>query len=68
MILLFFSVVNDINLSEVHLDTDLRKALRELINGKCLSVLTFLSRFKKLHFQEKWFKHFIAQSFLMISQ
>ena len=53
MILLFFSVVNDVNLSEFHLNNDVKKYLNGLINEKCLSILIFLSRIKKLYFQEK---------------
>ena len=63
-----FYVVNDLNLSEFHLNSDLKKYLNELVNGKCISILIFLSRVKKLYFPEKLFKHFIPQSFLMISQ
>ena len=48
-----FSVVNDVNLSEFHLNSDLKKYLNGLINGKYLSILIFLSRLKKLYFQEK---------------
>ena len=54
-----FSVVNDVNLSEFHLNSDLKKCLNELINGKCLSIPIFLSRLKKLYFQEKLLKHLI---------
>ena len=63
-----FSVVNDVNLSEFHLNSDLKKYLNGLINGKYLSILIFLSRLKKLYFQEKLLKHLILQSFLMIFQ
>ena len=63
-----FSIVNDVNLSEFHLNSDLKKYLNGLINGKCPSILIFLSRLKKLYFQEKLLKHLILQSFLMILQ
>ena len=53
MIVLFFSVVNDVNLSEFRQNNDLKKYLNGLINEKCLSILIFLNRIKKLHFQEK---------------
>ena len=53
MIVLFFSVVNDVNLSEFHLNNDVKKYLNGLINEKCLSILIFLNRIKKLYFQEK---------------
>ena len=58
-----FSVVNDVNLSEFHLNSDLKKYLNLLINGKCLSILIFLSRLKKLYFSQKLLKHLILQSF-----
>ena len=51
--ILLFSVVNDVNLSEFHINSDLNKYLNGLINGKYLSILTFLSSLKKLYFQEK---------------
>ena len=41
----------------------LKKYLNELINGKCPSILIFLSRFKKLYFQEKLLRHLILQFF-----
>ena len=64
-----FPVVNDINMSDFHLNSDLKKYLNGLINGECLSILIFLSRLKKLSFQENLLlKHLILQSFLMISQ
>ena len=61
-----FCVVNDVNLSQFHLNNDLKKYLNGLINEKCPSILIFLSRFKKLYFQEKLLKHLILQTFLMI--
>ena len=51
------------NLSQLHLNSDLEKYLNGLINGKCPSILIFLSRLKKLHYQEKLLKHLILQSF-----
>ena len=63
-----FSVVNDVNLSQLHHNSDLKKYLNGLINGKFPSILIFLSRLKKLYFQEKLLKHLILQSFLMIFQ
>ena len=48
-----FSIVNDVNSPEFHLISGLKKYLNGLINGKCLLTLKFLSRFKKLYFQEK---------------
>ena len=63
-----FSVVNDINLFEVHLNSDLKKYLNRLIDGKCFSLMIFLCKPKKLYFLEKLLTHFILPSFLMISQ
>ena len=58
-----FSVVNDVNLSQLHHNSDLKKYLNGLINGKFPSILIFLSRLKKLYFQEKLLKHLILKSF-----
>ena len=63
-----FCVVYDVNLSEFHLNSDLKKYLNGLINGNCLSILIFLRRLKKLYFQEMLLKHLILQSFLVIFQ
>ena len=41
----------------------LKKYLNGLIIGKCRSILIFLSRLKKLYFQEKLLKHLILQSY-----
>ena len=51
----------DVNLSEFHLNSDLKKYLIGLNNRKYLSILIFLSRLKKLYFQEKLLKHLILQ-------
>ena len=37
--------------------------MNEPINGKCLSILIYLSRLEKLYLEEKLLKHFIQQSF-----
>ena len=58
-----FSVVSDVKLSELNLNSDIKKYLNGRISGKCLSIMVFLSRFKKLCFQEKLLKYIILQSF-----
>ena len=63
-----FSFVNDVNLPEFHLNSDLKKYLIGLISGKYLSILISLSRLKKLYFQKKLLKHLILQSYLVVFQ
>ena len=63
-----FSVENDVNLSEFHLNSDLKKYLNGLINGKCLSIRMFLSRLKKVIFLRKAVKASHSAVFFNIFQ